>query len=88
MALNRKIAYINLSNGEIETAPIPLEMRKLYLGGRGMDMYLLYNHTKKGLGSTWSSGRSSSTPSPRRISPSSRREIAREYSPSPNNTSQ
>jgi aldehyde:ferredoxin oxidoreductase len=49
MALNRKIAYINLSNGEIETAPIPLEMRKLYLGGRGMDMYLLYNHTKKGI---------------------------------------
>jgi len=49
MALNRKIAYINLSNGEIEIAPIPLEMRKLYLGGRGMDMYLLYNHTKQGI---------------------------------------
>jgi len=49
MALNRKIAYINLSNGEVETAPISLEMRKLYLGGRGMDMYLLYNHTKKGI---------------------------------------
>ncbi len=49
MALNRKIAYVNLSNGEVETAPIPLEMRKLYLGGRGMDMYLLYNHTKQGI---------------------------------------
>jgi len=49
MALKRKIAYINLSNGEIETASIPLEMRKLYLGGRGMDMYLLYNHTKQGI---------------------------------------
>ena len=49
MALKRKIAYINLSNGEVETASIPLEMRKLYLGGRGMDMYLLYNHTKKGI---------------------------------------
>jgi aldehyde:ferredoxin oxidoreductase len=49
MALNRKIAYINLSNGDVETAPIPLEMRKLYLGGRGMDMYLLYNHTKQGI---------------------------------------
>ncbi len=49
MALNRKIAYINLSSGEVETAPIPLEMRKLYLGGRGLDMYLLYNHTKKGI---------------------------------------
>jgi aldehyde:ferredoxin oxidoreductase len=49
MALNRKIAYINLSNGEVETAPISLQMRKLYLGGRGMDMYLLYNHTKQGI---------------------------------------
>jgi aldehyde:ferredoxin oxidoreductase len=48
MALNRKIAYINLSTGEIETKPIPLELRKKYLGGRGMDAYLLYNHTKKG----------------------------------------
>jgi len=48
MALDRKIAYINLSTGEIETKPIPLEMRKKYLGGRGMDAYLLYNHTKKG----------------------------------------
>ncbi len=49
MALNRKIAYIDLSTGEIETAPIPIEMRKLYLGGRGLDMYLLYNHLKPGV---------------------------------------
>ena len=48
MSLDRKIAYINLSTGEIETKPIPLEMRKKFLGGRGMDAYLLYNHTKKG----------------------------------------
>jgi aldehyde:ferredoxin oxidoreductase len=49
MALNRKIAYIDLSTGEIKTAPIPLQMRKLYLGGRGLDMYLLYNHLKPGV---------------------------------------
>ena len=49
MALNRKIAYIDLSTGEIKTAPIPIEMRKSYLGGRGMDMYLLYNHLKPGV---------------------------------------
>ena len=49
MALKRKIAYIDLSTGEIETAPIPVEMRKLYLGGRGMDMYLLYNHLEPGV---------------------------------------
>ena len=48
MALDRKIAYIDLSTGEIEIKPIPLEMRKKYLGGRGLDAYLLYNHTKKG----------------------------------------
>ena len=35
MALNRKIATIDLSTGEIETAPIPIEMRKAYMGGRG-----------------------------------------------------
>ncbi|MBW1806469.1 MAG: aldehyde ferredoxin oxidoreductase, partial [Deltaproteobacteria bacterium] len=48
MALNRKIAYINLSTGEIETRPIPLDIRKKFLGGRGLDAYLLYNHTRKG----------------------------------------
>jgi aldehyde:ferredoxin oxidoreductase len=49
MALNRKIAYIDLSADEIKTAPIPIEIRKLYLGGRGLDMYLLYNHLKPGV---------------------------------------
>jgi aldehyde:ferredoxin oxidoreductase len=49
MALNRKIAYIDLSTGEIEVSPIPVELRKLYLGGRGLDMYLLYNHLKPGV---------------------------------------
>jgi aldehyde:ferredoxin oxidoreductase len=48
MALNRKIAYINLTSGEIEIKPIPLEVRRKFLGGRGLDAYLLYNHTKKG----------------------------------------
>lgn len=49
MALDRKIAYIDLSTREVKTAPIPLEMRKQYLGGRGLDMYLLYNHLKPGI---------------------------------------
>ncbi|HUU04197.1 MAG TPA: aldehyde ferredoxin oxidoreductase family protein [Myxococcota bacterium] len=48
MALKRKIAYIDLSSGEIEAKPIPLEIRKKFLGGRGLDAYLLYNHTKQG----------------------------------------
>ena len=48
MALNRKIAFIDLSTGEVEVKPIPLDVRKKYLGGRGLDDYLLYNHTQKG----------------------------------------
>jgi aldehyde:ferredoxin oxidoreductase len=48
MALNRKIAYIDLSTGNIEIKPIPIEVRKKFLGGRGLDAYLLYNHTEKG----------------------------------------
>jgi aldehyde:ferredoxin oxidoreductase len=48
MALNRKIAYIDLSTGDIQTRPIPLEVRKKFLGGRGLDAYLLYNHSKQG----------------------------------------
>ena len=48
MALNRKIAYIDLTTGDIVTKAIPLEVRKKFLGGRGLDAYLLYNHTKKG----------------------------------------
>jgi aldehyde:ferredoxin oxidoreductase len=51
MPLNRKIAYIDLSTGDIVTKPIPLEVRKKFLGGRGLDAYLLYNHTKKGVDS-------------------------------------
>jgi aldehyde:ferredoxin oxidoreductase len=48
MPLNRKIAYIDLSTGDIQTKPIPLDVRKKFLGGRGLDAYLLYNHTQKG----------------------------------------
>ena len=49
MALSRKIAYIDLSTGNIETRSIPLDVRKKFLGGRGLDAYLLYNHTQKGI---------------------------------------
>lgn len=40
----RKIAYIDLSAKKVTQRPIPRKMRFLYLGGRGLDMYLLYNH--------------------------------------------
>jgi len=41
---SRKIAYIDLSSGKITAEKIPAKMRRLYLGGRGINMYLLYNH--------------------------------------------
>ncbi len=44
--LRRKIAYIDLSSRKIVTKDIPAEIRRLYVGGRGIDMYLLYNHIK------------------------------------------
>jgi aldehyde:ferredoxin oxidoreductase len=49
MALNRKIAYIDLTTGDIQVKPIPIEIREQFIGGRGLDAYLLYNHTKKGV---------------------------------------
>ena len=49
MALNRKIAYIDLTSGNIETKPISIEMRKKFVGSRGLDAYLLYNHLKPGV---------------------------------------
>jgi aldehyde:ferredoxin oxidoreductase len=49
MALNRKIAFIDLTTGEIKVKPIPLEIRNKFIGGRGLDAYLLYNHTRQGV---------------------------------------
>jgi len=46
--LNKKVGYINLSTGEIRIAKIPEKARRLYLGGRGMNMYLLFNHLEPG----------------------------------------
>ena len=41
-------SIIDLSTGKIDIKPIPLEIRKKFIGGRGLDAYLLYNHTEKG----------------------------------------
>lgn len=46
MALNRKIAIVDLTTGDIEKRPIPLDVRKAFLGGRGLDAYLLYKYAK------------------------------------------
>jgi aldehyde:ferredoxin oxidoreductase len=44
----QQIAYIDLSRGEIKKKPIPDSLRRKYLGGRGIDVYLLYNHLAPG----------------------------------------
>ena len=48
MALNRKIAYIDLDAETIKLEPIPMEWRRKFVGGRGLDAYLLYTNTPKG----------------------------------------
>ncbi len=49
MPLDRKLAIVDLTTGEIEIKAIPLELRKKFLGGRGLAAYLLLNHTPKGV---------------------------------------
>jgi aldehyde:ferredoxin oxidoreductase len=41
MVLERKIAFIHLSDSSVEISPIPIDLRKKFLGGRGINMYLL-----------------------------------------------
>ncbi|NOQ20791.1 MAG: aldehyde ferredoxin oxidoreductase [Desulfobacterales bacterium] len=48
MALNRKIAYIDLDAETIELEQIPMEWRRKFVGGRGLDAYLLYTNTPGG----------------------------------------
>ena len=48
MPLKRKIAFIDLTTGDIDIKPIPVEARRKFLGGRGLDAYLLYNYCQPG----------------------------------------
>lgn len=49
MVLSRKIAHINLSDSSIRISPIPLKLRRKFLGGRGVNMYLLSEVYSQGL---------------------------------------
>ncbi|MEE8473210.1 MAG: aldehyde ferredoxin oxidoreductase N-terminal domain-containing protein, partial [Dehalococcoidia bacterium] len=44
-----QIAYIDLSKEEASTREIPEELLRLYLGGIGLNAYLLYNHAPTGV---------------------------------------
>jgi aldehyde:ferredoxin oxidoreductase len=48
MALNRKIAYIDLDTETIRFEAIPMEWRRKFVGGRGLDAYLLYTNITAG----------------------------------------
>jgi len=41
MVLDRKVAFINLTDQSVEIKPISLDLRRKFLGGRGINMYLL-----------------------------------------------
>lgn len=47
MPFDRKLAVVDLTKGDIEIKSIPLALRKKFLGGRGLNAYLLLNYTKK-----------------------------------------
>ena len=48
MALKRKMATIDLTTGKIVRKAIPKTLREQYIGGRGLDVHLLYTHLKPG----------------------------------------
>ncbi len=45
--LNQKIAFIDLASGHIELKQIPEELIRKFLGGRGLNSYLLYNYVNE-----------------------------------------
>lgn len=44
-----RIAYIDLSKREVTTKDIPESLLRKFLGGMGLNAYLLYNHTPAGI---------------------------------------
>lgn len=55
MALPRKAAFVDLGSGRVEVREIPRPLRESFLGGRGIDMHLLYHLTETNL-DTWDPG--------------------------------
>ena len=49
MSLDRKIAHIDLTSGRITIDEVPLNWRKGYLGGRGINAYLLLKEIEPGI---------------------------------------
>jgi aldehyde:ferredoxin oxidoreductase len=49
MDLKQKVLFVNLSTGAIEKKPITEALRRKFLGGRGIDAYIVYQYTKPGI---------------------------------------
>lgn len=49
MELKQKVLFVDLSTGTIEKEVVPETLRRKFLGGRGMDGYLVYSHMKPGI---------------------------------------
>lgn len=49
MSMKRKIAFIDLTTRKISVEEISKELRKKYIGGRGLDIHLLYTNMKPGV---------------------------------------
>ena len=49
LPIDRKIAFIDLSEQWVRVEEIPVELRRKFLGGRGLNMYLLSRHYTRGL---------------------------------------
>jgi aldehyde:ferredoxin oxidoreductase len=49
MLLQQKIAYINLSDGSVSINTLPEEVIRKFIGGRGVNSYLLYNYLPAGI---------------------------------------
>jgi aldehyde:ferredoxin oxidoreductase len=49
MDLNMKALFVDLTEGTIEKKVIPLALRKKFLGGRGIDDYILLTHIEPGI---------------------------------------
>ena len=43
---SQRIAYLDLSRKKVELGELPEDVSQKFLGGRGVNMYLLYQHTK------------------------------------------
>lgn len=49
MVLSVRIAYIDLASKSYDTALLPKDVCEKFLGGRGVDIYLLYTRTEPGI---------------------------------------